>query len=159
VYYRFLHAMKAFPRKDMQRMVNVDYHREMAIVAVTGEISHEHVVGLGRYVLGHGDTPEVDFAVSERFQGKGLGRAIMNALVVIAKDRGYKGISACVMPENQASLRILYSLGYAVTGVISQGVIELTANFDQPVSEPTVNLSYEMSGAIGGGREEPLTAL
>jgi acyl-CoA hydrolase/RimJ/RimL family protein N-acetyltransferase len=159
VYYRFLHAMKAFPRKDMQRMVNVDYHREMAIVAVTGEIGHEQVVGLGRYVLGHGDTPEVDFAVQEKSQGKGLGRAIMNALVDIAKDRGYKGISACVMPENQASLRILYSLGYAVTGVISQGVIELSAHFDQPVSEPSVNLSYELASGREPGHEEPLTAL
>ncbi len=159
VYYRFLHAIKAFPRKDMQRMVNVDYHREMAIVAVTGEIGHERIVGLGRYVLGQGDMPEVDFAVHLQFQGKGLGRAIMNALVDIAKDRGFRGICACVMPENQASLRILYSLGYAVTGVISQGVIELCVHFDQPVDEPSVNLNYELGYNREPESQEPLTAL
>jgi RimJ/RimL family protein N-acetyltransferase/acyl CoA:acetate/3-ketoacid CoA transferase beta subunit len=159
VYYRFLHAMKAFPRKDMQRLVNVDYHHEMAIVAVTGKIGHEQVVGLGRYMLGHDEMPEVDFAVQDKFQGKGLGRAIMNSLVDIAKNRGIKGISACVMTENQASLRILYSLGYAVTGVLSQGVIELCVSFGQPVSEPTVNLRYELGDGRKAGRDELLTAL
>ncbi|MFH1057849.1 MAG: GNAT family N-acetyltransferase [Pseudomonadota bacterium] len=156
VYYRFLHAIKAFPRKDMQRMVNIDYHREMAVVAVTGDLGHEQIAGLGRYVLGAGELPEVDFAVRDSFQGKGLGRVIMSSLVAIAKDRGYAGISAFVMPDNQASLHILYSLGYAVTGVVSQGVIELTVHFDRPVEEPTVNLSYDLDHGRG---EEPLSAL
>ncbi|MFZ5584830.1 MAG: GNAT family N-acetyltransferase [Thermodesulfobacteriota bacterium] len=158
VYYRFLHAIKAFPRKDMQRMVNIDYHREMAVVAVTGDMGHEQIAGLGRYVLGAGEYPEVDFAVRDSFQGKGLGRVIMASLVAIAKDRGYPGISAFVMPDNQASLHILYSLGFAVTGVVSQGVIELTVHFDRPVSEPTVDLSYEFEHAAGRG-EEPLAAI
>ncbi len=162
VYYRFLHAIKSFPKKDMQRMVNIDYHQQMAVVAVTGGIGHEQVAGLGRYILGHGEVPEVDFAVRESFQGKGLGRAIMSLLAEIARDRGYQAIGAYVMPENQASLHILYSLGYAVTGTVSQGVIDLTIHFDQPVSEPTVNLSYEMGGALSVGQTsppEPLTRL
>jgi len=158
VYYRFLHAIKAFPRKDMQRMVNVDYHREMAVVAVSGQLGHEEVAGVARYVLGHDDQPEVDFAVKESFQGRGLGRALMNTLVDIAKGRGFKGLNAFVMPDNQASLRILYSLGYAVTGVVSQGVVEMTVHFDQPVAEPSVKLSYDL-GSHGLESEEPLSAL
>lgn len=157
VYYRFLHAIKAFPRKDMQRMVNIDYHREMAVVAVSGELGHEQIAGLGRYVLGAGELPEVDFAVRDSFQGKGLGRVIMQTLVDIAKSRGYQGIAAFVMPENQASLHILYSLGYAVTGVVSQGVIELSIHFDQPVTEPTVNLSYDFGHSPLS--DEPLSRL
>lgn len=157
VYYRFLHSLKAFPKKDMQRMVNIDYHREMAVVAVSGEIGHEEIAGLGRYVLGQGGLPEVDFAVRASSQGKGLGRAIMGMLVDIVRDRGYPGISALVMPENQASAHILYSLGYAVTGVVCQGVIELTVHFDRPVKEPTVELTYDQPYRSGG--EEALTAV
>ncbi|MBI4797159.1 MAG: GNAT family N-acetyltransferase [Desulfarculus sp.] len=158
VYYRFLHTIKAFPRKDMQRMVNVDYHREMPVVAVSGKLGQEEVAGVARYILGHEDQPEVDFAVKEGFQGKGLGRAMMGTLVEIAKGRGFTGLNAYVMPDNQASLRILYSLGYAVTGLVSQGVIEMTIHFDQPVSEPSVKLSYDLGGH-GPEREEPLAAL
>ncbi len=158
VYYRFLHTIKAFPRKDMQRMVNVDYHREMPVVAVSGKLGQEEVAGVARYILGHDDQPEVDFAVKESFQGKGLGRAMMGTLVEIAKGRGFKGINAYVMPDNQASLRILYSLGYAVTGVVSQGVIEMTIHFDQPVEQPSVKLSYDVGG-FTPDHEEPLAAL
>ncbi len=158
VYYRFLHTIKAFPRKDMQRMVNVDYHREMPVVAVSGKLRQEEVAGVARYILGHDDQPEVDFAVKESFQGKGLGRAMMGTLVEIAKGRGFKGINAYVMPDNQASLRILYSLGYAVTGVVSQGVIEMTIHFDQPVDQPSVKLSYDVGG-FTPDHEEPLAAL
>jgi acyl-CoA hydrolase/RimJ/RimL family protein N-acetyltransferase len=158
VYYRFLHTIKAFPRKDMQRMVNVDYHREMPVVAVSGKLGQEEVAGVARYILGHDDQPEVDFAVKDTYQGKGLGRAMMSTLVEIAKSRGFKGLNAFVMPDNQASLRILYSLGYAVTGVVSQGVIEMTIHFDRPVDEPTVKLSYDMGGHHPE-KEEPLSAL
>lgn len=158
VYYRFLHTIKAFPRKDMQRMVNVDYHREMPVVAVSGKLGHEEVAGVARYILGHDDQPEVDFAVKDTFQGKGLGRAMMNTLVEIAQGRGFKGLNAYVMPDNQASLRILYSLGYAVTGLVSQGVIEMTIHFEQPVEEPSVKLSYDMGGHAPE-HEEPLAAL
>jgi GNAT superfamily N-acetyltransferase len=144
VYYRFLHAMKAFPRKDMQRMVNVDYHREMSILALLGEFGNQEAAGLGRYVLDSGGLPEVDFAVLEKHQGQGLGRALMNFLAEIARDRGYQGIRAVIMADNQASIHILTTLGYAVEGVVNRGVIELTVDFTRPVEEPQVDLKYEL---------------
>jgi len=143
VYYRFLHGLKSFPKKDMQMMVNIDYHRQMALLAITGDFESPRVVGVGRYVLGEGEMPEVDFAVSSDFQGKGLGRAIMNALVDIAKQRGLPGVSAVIMSDNLASLHIFYNLGYAVTGTVDRGVTEIQVHFDRPVTEPTVELKYE----------------
>jgi len=162
VYYRFLHSIKAFPRKDMQRMVNVDYHREMSVVALVGEFGKQEVAGLGRYVLDEAEYPEVDFAVQEKYQGKGLGRVIMEFITQMAKDRGFKGIHAVVMSDNQASLHIITHLGYAVTGLMGQGVIEAKVHFDRPVEEPTVELKYEgyehLSGS-GRKKEEPLTRI
>jgi acyl-CoA hydrolase/GNAT superfamily N-acetyltransferase len=160
VYYRFLHAIKAFPRKDMQRMVNIDYHREMSVVALVGEFGKQEVAGVGRYILDGTEYPEVDFAVQERYQGQGLGRIIMEYLAGIAKDRGFKGIHAVVMSDNQASLHILTHIGYAVTGVMSQGVIEAKVHFDRPVKEAKVELNYEGYDDIknqGERKEEPLT--
>ncbi len=163
VYYRFLHSIKAFPRKDMQRMVNIDYHREMSVLALVGEFGKQEVAGVGRYVLGSGDYPEVDFAVLDKYQGLGLGRAIMTYITDIARDRGFKGISAVVMSENLASLHILTHLGYAVTGVVSQGVMEITVHFDQPVEEPKVDLKYESRGPFSdtdsNKDDEPLTRI
>ncbi len=142
VYYRFLHTIKAFPQKDMQKMVNIDYHREMSLLALSGEFGEEQMAGLARYVLGTDGLPEIDFAVRTEFQGKGLGRALMSALLGVAIDRGYAQVHAYVTPENQASLGILKTMGYAVSGTVSRGVIELHLHLDQPVTEPQVDLKY-----------------
>jgi len=162
VYYRFLHSIKAFPRKDMQRMVNIDYHREMSVLALVGEFGKQEVAGVGRYILDGSEYPEVDFAVQEKFQGKGLGRVIMEYITGIAKDRGFGGIHAVVMSENQASLHILTHLGYAVTGLASQGVIEAKIHFDRPVTEASVEIKYEGYDYQKGQllkSDEPLTRL
>jgi acyl-CoA hydrolase/GNAT superfamily N-acetyltransferase len=162
VYYRFLHSIKAFPRKDMQRMVNIDYHREMSVLALAGEFGKQEVAGVGRYILGGSGYPEVDFAVKENFQGMGLGRIIMEYIAGIAKDRGFKGIHAVVMSDNQASLHILTHLGYAVTGVMGQGVIEAEIHFDQPVEEASVDLKYEAydtGKSFEQKEDEPLTRI
>jgi acyl-CoA hydrolase/GNAT superfamily N-acetyltransferase len=162
VYYRFLHSIKAFPRKDMQRMVNIDYHREMSVLALAGEFGKQEVAGVGRYILDGSELPEVDFAVQEKFQGKGLGRVIMEYITGIARDRGFKGIQAVVMSDNQASLHILTHLGYAVTGTMGQGIIEAKVHFDRPVEEASVDLKYEgfdKRGNTEGGKEEPLTRI
>jgi acyl-CoA hydrolase/RimJ/RimL family protein N-acetyltransferase len=142
VYYRFLHAIKAFPQKDMQKMVNIDYHREMNLLALSGEFGEEQMAGLARYVLGEDGFPEIDFAVRTEFQGKGLGRVLMAALLNVAQERGYSQVHAYVTPENSASLGILKTMGYAVTGTVSRGVIEMHLHLDQPVDEPQVELKY-----------------
>lgn len=162
VYYRFLHSIKTFPRKDMQRMVNIDYYREMSVLALAGEFGKQEVAGVGRYILDGSEYPEVDFAVKERFQGMGLGRIIMEYIADIAKDRGFKGIHAVVMSDNQASLHILTNLGYAVTGVMGQGVIEAKIHFDRPVEEASVDLKYEgyeFSKSQEQKEDEPLTRI
>ncbi|MBU4383463.1 MAG: GNAT family N-acetyltransferase [Proteobacteria bacterium] len=163
VYYRFLHATKSFPRKDMQKMVNIDYHRELSLVALAGEFGAERMVGVARYVLGGDGEPEVDFAVATEMQGKGLGRALMKAVLDVAHDRGYLVANAYVMPENMASMNILKSMGYAVTGLVSQGVIELKLHLDQPVAEPQVELKYDERYRPGNGeakkKDEPLSRI
>ncbi|MCB2228868.1 MAG: GNAT family N-acetyltransferase [Desulfarculaceae bacterium] len=158
VYYRFLHATKAFPKKDMQKMVNIDYHREMSLLALTGDFGSERMVGVARYVLGDEGSPEVDFAVAGEMQGKGLGRALMSAVINVARDRGHKVVSAYVMPENIASLSILKTMGYAVSGLVSQGVIELHLHLDQPVKEPQVKMKYDERFRVDD-KEEPLSRI
>ena len=155
VYYRFLHATKAFPKKDMQKMVNIDYHREMSLLALVGEFGSERMVGVARYVLGADGTPEVDFAVASEMQGKGLGRALMGVVLGVAQHRGYQVVHAYVMPENAASLNILKSMGYAVTGLVSQGVIELQLHLDQPVKEPQVEIKYDDRYRFNGQEDKP----
>ncbi len=160
VYYRFLHSIKAFPRKDMQQMVNIDYHRQMGVVALVGEFGNQEVAGVARYILGGDGLPEVDFAVQDKYQGQGLGSRLMGYILGIARDRGFDKAVAFVMAENAASLHILYHAGYAVSGVSGSGVVELTLHLDQPVDKPSINVRFESNHNPGSKPgDEPLTRI
>ncbi|MBC7335855.1 MAG: GNAT family N-acetyltransferase, partial [Clostridia bacterium] len=92
VYMRF-HALRAaFPRRYVQSLMHFDYRREMVIVAVSGAVGAEKVLGIGRYVLQEGtQMAEIDFTVHRQWQGKGIGTALFNYLIEVAKRSGVKG--------------------------------------------------------------------
>jgi acyl-CoA hydrolase len=51
---RFFGIRRSFYREDMEDMFQVDYIKNLSIVAVTGEVGFEKVIGLGMYVLDEG---------------------------------------------------------------------------------------------------------
>ena len=51
---RFFNLRRHFYRDEMEEMSQVDYVKNLSIVAVTGEIGFERIVGLGGYFLEHG---------------------------------------------------------------------------------------------------------
>jgi acyl-CoA hydrolase/GNAT superfamily N-acetyltransferase len=133
IYYRFLSAMKVFPHRDTQAMCNIDYEHEMAIVAVTGEIGKETIVGLGRYILDQKtNMAEVDFAVRDTHQRKGIGGFLLKVLCEIGKSKGITGFTAYVLASNRSMLSVFYKVGYQVHSHFEDGIYEISFRFDTP---------------------------
>ena len=133
IYYRFLSAMKVFPHRNTQSMVNIDYEHEMAIVGVTGEIGNETVVALGRYILDQkSNMAEVDFAVRDKWQRKGIGTFLLHYLCEIAKTKGISGFMAYVLAENRQMLGVFHKVGYVIHSHFEDGVYEIAFHFDEP---------------------------
>ncbi len=133
IYYRFLSAMKAFPHRNIQAMCNIDYEHVMAIVAVTGKIGAEKVIGIGRYILDQkSNTAEVDFAVLSDWQQRGIGTFLINYLCEIAKAKGITGFLAYVLAANVGMRSVLSGVGYAVHSTLDEGVYEISFRFDEP---------------------------
>jgi RimJ/RimL family protein N-acetyltransferase len=64
-----------------------------------------------------GDRPELGFALAPRFQGKGLGREVAQAVLAWGDRTWPGGETVCMIaPENAPSLRIALGLGYVETG-------------------------------------------
>lgn len=59
---------------------------------------------------------EVSVYVAERSRGRGIGRALMEALVAAADASGVWTIQASVFPENAASLALHEAVGFRVVG-------------------------------------------
>jgi phosphinothricin acetyltransferase len=59
---------------------------------------------------------EVSVYVSENARGKGVGHALLQALIGEAEQNGIWTLQASIFPENEASLRLHESLGFRVIG-------------------------------------------
>jgi len=91
-------------------------------VAVSGEGREEEVLGWAalspvssRCV--YGGVGEVSVYVAERARGRGLGRTLLNRLVVESESAGLWTLQAGVFPENRASIRIHERCGFRTVGV------------------------------------------
>jgi acyl-CoA hydrolase/GNAT superfamily N-acetyltransferase len=133
IYSRFFSAMKAFPHRNIQAMCNVDYEHMMAIIAVTGEIGAEKIIGIGRYILDQQTNfAEVDFAVLAEWQRKGIGSFLLDYLCEIAKTKGITGFNAYVLGSNRSMLSVFHASGYAVYTTLDEGLYDLKLRFDEP---------------------------
>ena len=135
-YVRFISAMKVFPQRNLQTLLNIDYEKEMSVVAVVGAMGAEKVIALGRYVLDEEtNMAEVDFAVGQEWQGKGVASYLLNHLVRIARSKHIGGFLAYVDPSNQAAAAVFHSTGYVVHRSLSRGIHRITIFFDQPAQQ------------------------
>ena len=92
---RFFQVRLANGDHTLQKLCNVDYDKEMSIVAVVGEPSAEMIVGAASYsVAGIGKTAEVAFVVDDAYQGRGIGRALVKRIIEIARRKGLETLTA-----------------------------------------------------------------
>jgi acetyltransferase len=103
MYLRFHAPLRELTMERLVRYTQIDYDREMAFVAVdsSDENGGGEIRGIGRYTRNpDGATCEFGIAVEDAWQGRGLGRALMNALESCARERGLKEIIGYVLAEN-----------------------------------------------------------
>ena len=75
----------------------------------------EHLAGEARYVPTAEDAGELALAVLDEFQGLGLGRLMLSALIDHAKASGLERLSAVVNITNETMLHLLTRYGSALT--------------------------------------------
>lgn len=131
-YVRFLSTMKVYPRHDFQKMVTIDYHREMAIAGFVGEMDSERIIALGHYVLDEETmTAEIDFAVHPDYGRKGIASFLIQRLAEIARTKSIRMFVAYVTPGNQGAFGVFQKLGYVVERSLTEGVYEIRVYFQE----------------------------
>jgi acyl-CoA hydrolase/GNAT superfamily N-acetyltransferase len=135
-YVRFISAMRVFPQRNLQDLLNIDYEKEMSVVGVIGAVGSERVIALGRYLLDEEtNIAEVDFAVRQKWQGKGVATYLLNHLVKIAQAKQIAGFVAYVDPTNLAATAVFHNTGYVVHRSLHKGIHRITILFDQPAQQ------------------------
>jgi len=127
IYYRFFGHLKALPHSMLVRFTQVDYDREIDLVAVDdGENSEERILGVARLITDP-DGKRAEFAIltGDPWQGKGVGAALMAHLIDIAKARGMTSIWGIALAENTQMIALARKLGFSVTRVPGEAQYEL----------------------------------
>jgi acyl-CoA hydrolase len=111
----FTHTL-TFPHKDVQKLANIDYRQDLAIVGVVpGPAGEEEVVAIAQYFLDpKTQAAEVAFIVQDEWQKKGMGTFLLEYLAQVARKRGVRRFYAKVLPTNKAMLTVFYNSGYDV---------------------------------------------
>ncbi len=112
---RFLSALRSLTPAMLARFTQIDYDREMALIAVRGEGAREREIGVCRYItLPDAVSCEFAIAVADAWQGRGLGRAMMTRLAEVARSRGLKTMTGTVLGANASMLALCESLGFVI---------------------------------------------
>jgi len=103
VYRRYFQSIRSMPHEKMQAYVNVDWNREMSIVALFGEEGKGRIVAEGRFIrIPATSMAEMVFVVDEKFQRLGIATFLYKILIRLARQHGIKTLVAEVLHSNIA---------------------------------------------------------
>jgi RimJ/RimL family protein N-acetyltransferase len=130
-YYRYFHSVRSMPHAKMQEYVNVDWSRDLSIVALIGEEGKGRIIAEGRYLGIPGNLfAELVFVVDENFQSVGIATHLYGMLTRLAKERGLKGFTADVLFDNLAMMKVFNKGEFPVRADLESGVYHLTIPFE-----------------------------
>ncbi len=128
---RFFGIRRSFYREDMQDMAQVDYIKNLSIVAVTGELGFEKIIGLAMYVLEQGTVAEVAFSISKEWQGRGIASVLLEKLTEAARENGITSLVAYTLTTNAGMIKLFNKLPYNVETTLKDGALVLICNFEK----------------------------
>jgi acetyltransferase len=114
---RFFMVRREVPHSELARYSQIDYDREMTFVALaSGPEGQQTMVGEARAVCDP-DNLQAEFAiqVASSWQGKGLGRLLMDKLISYLKERGTAEVVGQCLLENKGMAALARQTGFNVT--------------------------------------------
>jgi acetyltransferase len=113
--FRFFRVIKDLSHEDLVRFCNIDYDREMAIIAELREGDKKKEIGVARLITEPGKKRgEFAIVLADKYQGKGLGTKLMDMLIEIAQEKGLESIYGIIMRENKKMLRLAQKMGFTI---------------------------------------------
>ena len=124
---RFFGTMRSLPRSQLARFTQIDYDREMALVAIVKDSDGvERSLGEVRAVTDP-DNVVADFAIVVRsdIKGKGLGRKLLASIIDYSRSRGTAELRGETMSGNLRMQRLARDLGFELATGADLGTIAL----------------------------------
>lgn len=107
---RLLGGAIRITREYIEKLISVDYARDMALAATVMLGNQETLIGVVR----DADDNGCEFAIvlADAWQGRGIGKRLLGKLVAVAGSRGYGRIYGDILATNRPMLEMVKRLGF-----------------------------------------------
>lgn len=144
VYRRFFGFVRELTEERARYFTHVDGENRYALVALDPARPDE-IIGVVRYDREAAtDRAECAVIVEDRWQGHGVGLALMRRLIEAARARGIRVLDALVLTDNTRMLQLLADLGVPTRSQVERGAdtagvrhIELLLQPAAPSADPS----------------------
>lgn len=124
-YRRFLRPINRLSEAELTRLTDIDHHDHEALIAIAPD---GQLVGVARYIrlVERPAAAEVAVTVTDEWQGRGVGTAMLTRLIARAEEEGIDTFVALCLASNKDMLILFEELGERVrrTGQ-SSGAVEV----------------------------------
>jgi acetyltransferase len=133
--YRFFQMIKDTPHEVRVRYCNIDYDREIAIVAELTEKDRKRILGVSRLSIEpDGKSGELAFIVGDQWQGLGLGTKLVDYTLEIAKEMSIETVYAIMLLDNNRALNLTKKMGFKLE-YLSDGTVKGLLDLREEVLE------------------------
>jgi acetyltransferase len=142
--YRFFQIIKDTPHEVRVRYCNIDYDREVAIVAELTEDGRRKILGVVRVSLEpDAKNGEIAFIIADPWQGLGLGTKMVDYVLEICKDMKLETIYAIILPDNHRAISLMQKMGFNIK-YLDDGTVKAILNLKE--EETGVQNTKQKSG-------------
>ncbi|MCC6196625.1 MAG: GNAT family N-acetyltransferase [Burkholderiales bacterium] len=137
--FRFGREFRSLPRSELARMTQIDYEREMAFIATVERADGYETVGEVR-MNAEPDGARAEFAIVMRadFQGKELGRALLEKMIRFGRKRGIRILYGLVNGSNERMLGLARRLGFQLEGTPDARTVVVSLDLQRRLDPPWV---------------------
>jgi RimJ/RimL family protein N-acetyltransferase len=109
---RFFAMKRHFSERERAFFMQIDFSNHVALVALVRQTDRQMIVGGGRYIVLEPGRAEMAFVVVDAWQGRGIGSLLIRHLIKIAGHGGLQELTAEVLPDNTAMLKVFERSGF-----------------------------------------------
>lgn len=114
-YLRYMNARRELTPAMTAHFTQIDYDREMALIAVAEVNGADTMVGVARYAINpDGTSCEFALVVADAWQGRGVGHKLLATLMEEAGNKGLQVMEGDVLAVNSNMLQLVRVMGFAV---------------------------------------------
>jgi RimJ/RimL family protein N-acetyltransferase len=141
-YFRLFAPTRFLSAHQLDQLMDIDYRSRMAFAATISNDTHEEFVAVARYAqTDRADSVELGVTVTDAWQRRGVGRAVVSELLKFARWRGYRLVIGMALSENHGMIALARSLGFNT----SYDPIEHVVHISRELS-PSAPLSIRLTG-------------